>query len=136
MAMLRSGIESTPRQLTITASRFPHAIARSEDAKNAYCALLRAAVLQGHRLLQAAIAADPSPSEEDTRLLALSKESVLIYSVYRAKPNQQWVNVAGKLVMLPATGACVQGGKLGRKLGGGCLVEPGHGAQARAQGRP
>ena len=57
MAMLKSGIESTPRQLAITRDRHPFAVKRSEDAINAFPSLLRAAVLSGHRALQAALQA-------------------------------------------------------------------------------
>ena len=105
-----SGIECTPRQLQCTRDRYPHSARRSEDAANAFPCLLRGSVLLGHRILQARIRAIPEPTDTHLRILALSEKSVRIYSVYRATPNQQWVNVGGTLVCLLASGACVQGG--------------------------
>ena len=112
MAMLKSGIEASPRQLSITRSRYPHSASRSEDAINAFPSLLRAAVLAGHRALQHHLQSLAAPTASQTRLLHLSRTSVHTYAVYRATPNTQWVNVGGSLHNLPASGAGVQGGIL------------------------
>jgi len=110
--MLRSGTESVPRQLTITQDRYPFAIFRSEDAKNAFPSTLRGKVIEAHLLLQRYLRSLPDLTPSETLLIALSEFSVLTYTVYRALPNNQWVNVGGTLINLPATGGCVQGGIL------------------------
>ena len=112
MGSLPCGIENTPRQLQITRDRHPTSIRRSEDAANAFPSLLRGSVLLGHRLLQARLRALPNPTDSERALIDVSIKSLEIYTVYRATPNNQWVNVEGTLLNLPASGACVQGGIL------------------------
>ena len=47
MALLQSGVESTPRALQIAADAFQEIILRSEDAKNAFPSGLRGKVVEG-----------------------------------------------------------------------------------------
>ena len=114
VVLKRSGTESVPRQLQIMRDRYPHCILRSEDAANAFPSGLRFKVLEGLRLFREHLLSLPSADQTDSVQAMLTCIVKLIkYTVaFRSRPNNQWVNVNGKLLNLLATGACVQGGIL------------------------
>ena len=114
VVLSQSGTESVPRQLQIIRDRFPHCVLRSEDAQNAFPSAKRISVLRGLEHFRDFLIALPAEQQnESTNLMLQAIEECIKYlAVYRSLPNHQWVNVAGTLRNLHATGACVQGGIL------------------------